>query len=293
MPSLNPDTAGSRQEQQPINLNSDKAALDENGLKKILSFILEYKGIDVSNYRKSFLLRRIRLRLLATNVSDYRQYIELLNKNNSEFNLFLDELSINVTEFFRDPDVFSAFKDIVLSEIIKRKAGAGNYNLRIWSSACASGEEPYSIAILVQEALGSNHNFAVRIWASDIDAQVLEKARKAEYPQASLQKISPQILKKYFVPAGGALYRVSDNIRQMVKFQAHNIFHEPPFKCMDIIFCRNVIIYLDRAQTKELFGKFNRLLNPKGYLVLGKVETLWEKDLFTPIDLKTKIYQKA
>jgi chemotaxis protein methyltransferase CheR len=276
-----------------MNIVKDRALLDENGLKEILCFILDHKGIDVSNYRKSFLLRRIRLRLLATNVKDYREYIELLKKDDNEFNLFLDKLSINVTEFFRDPDVFTAFKRQVLPEIIQRKQACGNHNLRIWSSACASGEEPYSIAILMQEALGDRHNFALRIWASDIDAQVLEKAKKGEYPQASLQKIAPHILKKYFTPAGEGFYRLNDTIRQMVKFQAHNIFHEPPFKWLDVIFCRNVMIYLDRSQTKELFIKFNRLLNPKGYLVLGKVEMLWEKDLFTPVDLKEKIYQKA
>lgn len=276
-----------------MNLARDKALLDENGLNKILAFVREYKGIDLSSYRQNFLLRRIRLRILTTKTTGYLEYIGFIKENPGEFNLFLDELSINVTEFFRDPDVFSAFGRLALSELIQRKQAAGNPSLRIWSSACASGEEAYSLAILLKEELGENSGLAVRIWASDVDGQAIEKAKRGEYEAGSLQKVDSGLLKKYFIPLSGSLYRVSDAIRQMVKFQAHNIFHEPPFKCLDIIFCRNVMIYLSRTQTKELFKKFNQLLNPKGYLVLGKVETLWERDLFVPVDLRMKIYQKA
>lgn len=276
-----------------MNLATEKALLDENGLKKILEFIRERKGVDLSSYRRNFLLRRLRLRLSAAKVKGYLEYVRILEKNPDEFNLFLDELSINVTEFFRDPDVFSAFRDLVLSEIIQKKLASGSRSLRIWSSACATGEEPYSIAILAKEALKDKTDFTVRILASDVDTQALEKAAKGEYEARALQRIDPSVLKKYFVPLGAARYRVREDIRKMVRFRAHNIFHEPPFKCLDIIFCRNIIIYLNRALTKELFTTFSRLLVPGGYLVLGKVETLWERDLFVPVDLKAKIYQKA
>lgn len=276
-----------------MNLAAEKALLDENGLKKILEFIRERKGVDLGSYRRNFLLRRLRLRMSAAKAKGYLEYVRLLEKNPDEFNLFLDELSINVTEFFRDPDVFNAFRDLVLSEIIQKKLASGSRSLRIWSSACATGEEPYSIAILAKEALKDNPDFAVRILASDVDAQALEKAAKGEYEAHALQRIDPSVLKKYFVPLGAARYRVREDIRKMVRFRAHNIFHEPPFKCLDIIFCRNIIIYLNRALTKELFAIFSRLLVPGGYLVLGKVETLWERDLFVPVDLKAKIYQKA
>lgn len=276
-----------------MNLAAEKALLDESGLKKILEFIRERKGVDLGSYRRNFLLRRLRLRMSAVKAKGYLEYVRLLEKNPDEFNLFLDELSINVTEFFRDPDVFSAFRDLVLSEIIQKKLASGSRSLRIWSSACATGEEPYSIAILAKEALKDKTDFTVRILASDVDAQALEKAAKGEYEARALQRIDPAVLKKYFVPLGAARYRVREDIRKMVRFRAHNIFHEPPFKCLDIIFCRNIIIYLNRALTKELFATFSRLLVPGGYLVLGKVETLWERDLFVPVDLKAKIYQKA
>lgn len=276
-----------------MNLAAEKALLDESGLKKILEFIRERKGVDLGSYRRNFLLRRLRLRMSAAKAKGYLEYVRLLEKNPDEFNLFLDELSINVTEFFRDPDVFNAFRDLVLSEIIQKKLASGSRSLRIWSSACATGEEPYSIAILAKEALKDNPDFTVRILASDVDTRALEKAAKGEYEARALQRIDPLVLKKYFVPLGAARYRVREDIRKMVRFRAHNIFHDPPFKCLDIIFCRNIIIYLNRALTKELFATFSRLLVPGGYLVLGKVETLWERDLFVPVDLKAKIYQKA
>src|SRR3989338_1585965 len=270
-----------------------KAQSDEEGLKKILDFIHEYKGLDLSSYRQNFLYRRLRLRIFSTKTKDCLEYITLLKNSPEEYNAFLDALSINVTEFFRDPDVFEAVKKAVLPELIARKEAQGNLSLRVWSSDCASGEEPYSIAILIRQALKEKGNFLVRIWASDIDNDALEKAKKAEYPAGELKNIDSEIIKKYFISCANNCCRPSDEIRQMVKFQTHNLFQRFPFKCLDVIFCRNVLIYLDRRQTKELFHTFSQLLNPGGYLVLGKVETLWERDLFVPVDLRTKIYQKV
>lgn len=271
----------------------NKAQSDEDGLKKILDYIHEYKGLDLSSYRANFLYRRLRLRIFSTKAKDYSEYITLLKNSPEEYNNFLDALSINVTEFFRDPDVFEAVKKVVLPELIARKEAQGNLSLRVWSSACASGEEPYSIAILIRQALKEKGNFLVRIWASDIDNDALQKAKKAEYPAQELKNIDSEIIKKYFISSSNNCYRPSDEIRQMVKFQTHNLFQRFPFKCLDVIFCRNVLIYLDRRQTKELFHTFSQLLNPGGYLVLGKVETLWDRDLFVPVDLRTKIYQKV
>lgn len=267
--------------------------MNEEGLKKILDFIHEYKGLDLSSYRQNFLYRRLRLRIFSTKTRDYLEYITLLKNSPEEYNAFLDALSINVTEFFRDPDVFEVVKKVVLPELIARKEARGNLSLRVWSSACANGEEPYSIAILIRQSLKEKTNFLVRIWASDIDNDALEKAKKAEYPAQELKNIDSEIIKKYFISSSNNCYRLSDEIRQMVKFQVHNLFRVFPFKCLDVIFCRNVLIYLDRRQTKELFHTFSQLLNPGGYLVLGKVETLWDRDLFVPLDLRMKIYQKV
>jgi|SRR3989338_473805 len=266
---------------------------DEENLKKILDFIHEYKGLDLSSYRQNFLYRRLRLRIFSTKAKGYFEYINLLKNSPEEYNNFLDALSINVTEFFRDPDVFEAVEKVVLPQLIARKEARGNLSLRVWSSACASGEEPYSLAILIRQSLEKKIAFLVKIWASDIDRHALEKAKKAEYPAQELKNIDSKIIKKYFISCGDNCYRPSDEIRQMVKFQVHNIFQRFPFRCLDLIFCRNLLIYLDRRRSKELFHTFSQLLNPGGYLVLGKVETLWDRGLFVPLNLRTKIYQKV
>ena len=270
-----------------------KAQSDEEGLKKILDFIHEYKGLDLSSYRQNFLYRRLRLRIFSTKTKDCLEYITLLKNSPEEYNAFLDALSINVTEFFRDPDVFEAVKKAVLPELIARKEAQGNLSLRVWSSACASGEEPYSIAILIRQALKEKGNFLVRIWASDIDNDALEKARKGEYKlDDRLAKIDKKIMKKYFIPLDNDTCRVKDEIKQMVKFEQRNLSRDPSFNYLDAIFCRNVMIYLSHQQKGELFERFHRLLNPRGYLVLSKVETLWERRLFETVLPKEKIYQK-
>ena len=269
------------------------AKSDENDLRKILHFIREYKGVDLSQYREGFAFRRLRLRIQAAKCQNYLDYIKLLQEKPEEFNRFLDNLSINVTEFFRDSDVFAAFKNILISEIIPKKEAASHRIIRFWSAGCASGEETYSLAILIKEALGAKTGFVVKIWGTDIDNDALEKARKGEYKlDDRLAKIDKKIMKKYFIPLDNDTCRVKDEIKQMVKFEQCNLSRDPSFNYLDAIFCRNVMIYLSHQQKGELFERFHRLLNPRGYLVLSKVETLWERRLFETVLPKEKIYQK-
>jgi len=275
-------------------LNTETGARDDEiNLRKILHFIREYKGVDLSQYREGFAFRRLRLRIQAAKCRNYLDYIKLLQEKPEEFNRFLDNLSINVTEFFRDTDVFAAFKNILISEIIPKKEAASHRIIRFWSAGCASGEESYSLAMLIKEALGGKTGFVVKIWGTDIDNAALEKARKGEYKlDAKLEKIDKKIMKKYFIPVDAQTCRVQDEIKQMVKFEQCNLSRDPPFNYLDAIFCRNVMIYLSHQQKGELFERFHRLLNPRGYLVLSKVETLWEKRLFETVLPKEKIYRK-
>lgn len=268
---------------------------DENGLKKIIDFIRQHKGIDLSQYREGFAFRRLRLRLQAVKCQSYLDYIKLLREEPEEFNRFLDNLSINVTEFFRDSEVFEAFKKILVSEIIPGKEASGHKTLRVWSAGCASGEETYSLAMLIKESLRAKTGFTVKIWGTDIDNDALEKAGKGEYKlDEKLKNIDKRILDKYFIPGGETdTCRVQDEIKQMVKFEQCNLNRDPSFNYLDAIFCRNVMIYLSHQQKNELFERFHRLLNPRGYLVLSKVETLWEKKLFETVLPKEKIYRKT
>jgi chemotaxis protein methyltransferase CheR len=269
--------------------------LNEQDFKMTVSFIQQQKGIDLSSYRRSFLLRRLRFRMQATESKSCLNYIELIKKDNAEFNRLLDSLAINVSEFFRDPEVFNAFSKLVLPEIIQRKKAMCHRVIRVWSCGCASGEEAYSLAILIKEALAQEDDFLVRIWGTDMDNAALEEAVRAEYRLANLKEISKEQLKKYFISLDNDSCKLKEEIRQMVKFMKHNIIVDPPLKSMDIIFCRNVMIYLNRQQQDVLFKKFNRGLNSKGYLVIGKVEFIWGdlRNLFIPVESHQKIYQKV
>lgn len=267
----------------------------EQDLKRVLDFIHQQKGIDLSSYRQNFILRRLRFRINATNSENGFGYINLIKKNSDEFNRFLDTLAINVTEFFRDPDVFAVFRKVALSEIIKRKESTNNRVVRAWSAGCASGEETYSLAILIKEEVLEKENFLVRIWGTDIDNEALGEARKAEYEASRLKEVDKKRLEEYFIPLSNGSYRLKEEIRRMVRFDQHNLISDLPLKFMDIILCRNVMIYLSHHQQEILFKKFNQSLNPKGYLVIGKVETIWSdlRDLFIPVELRQKIYQKV
>ena len=273
-------------------LTENAVLIDDITLKKITDFIFQQKELDLESYRKNFLIRRLSLRLQATKSESAQEYLKLLREDPREINQFLDHLSINVTEFFRDPDVFEAFRKTALRDILARKQGACRRVLRIWSAGCASGQEAYSLAIVAALELGEKSDLRVKIWGTDIDEAALEEARKGEYEAQSLQKIDKRLLAKYFIPIDNNSYRISDKIRQMVEFKKCNLADEPPFKLLDAIFCRNVMIYLSRPQKDDLFSRFHYLLNPGGYLVLSKVETLWEKNKFLTILPKEKIYQK-
>ena len=275
-----------------MTLTENKSLIDELTLKKITDFIFQQKELDLESYRKNFLIRRLSLRLQATKSESAQEYLKLLREDPREINQFLDHLSINVTEFFRDPDVFEAFRKTALRDILARKQGACRRVLRIWSAGCASGQEAYSLAIIAALELGEKSDLRVKIWGTDIDEAALEEAGKGEYEAQSLQKIDKRLLAKYFIPIDNNSYRISDKIRQMVEFKKCNLADEPPFKLLDAIFCRNVMIYLSRPQKDDLFSRFHFLLNPGGYLVLSKVETLWEKNRFQTILPKEKIYQK-
>lgn len=269
--------------------------LNEQDLKVALSFIQRQKGVDLSSYRKSFFLRRLRSRMQATGSENCLSYINFIEKDNDEFNRFLDTLAINVTEFFRDPEVFLAFRKVVIPEIIQRKKSTYQGVIRIWSAGCASGEEAYSLAILVKDVLVEKDNFIVKIWGTDMDNEALKEAREAEYKLDKLKEVTKEQLKNYFIRLDNGTYRLKEEIKQMVKFTKHSLISDSPLKSMDIIFCRNVMIYLNRQQQEILFKKFNQSINSKGYLVIGKVEVIWSdlKGLFIPVVSDQKIYQKA
>lgn len=267
----------------------------ERELSTFLCSLQRLKGIDLSSYREPFLQRRLRARMIARQADTPFGYFTLLKNEPDEYNRFLEALSINTTEFFRDPDVFDFFRKNCLKEVIQRKVSLKHENIRIWSAACASGEEVYSLAIMLREELKERiDNFRIRIWGTDIDKAALEEAKRAEYSKRSLQEVDSEILKRYFTKTEEDLYRLKTPIKELVRFTEHNLNSDEPLKYMEVIFCRNVMIYLRRKQQEALCVNFYEALNPRGYLVIGKVEGLLGalKELFIPVDLNKKIFQK-
>jgi chemotaxis protein methyltransferase CheR len=267
--------------------------VNQEQLNKVITFINKKKGIDLCSYRQSFIFRHLRSRMNDLNIADYLEYITYLKNNSGEIDSFLEDLSINVTHFFRDPEVFTAFQKGPLAELIGRKTKSNLNLIRLWSAACASGQEAYSLAIMMSEALAGRNDFVVKIWATDIDKEALEKAKIGEYEEKDLKEAGKKILEKYFEPVYNGKYSVKDSIRKMVRFDKLNLISDPGLKFIDIIFCRNVMIYFTREQQESLFVKFYNSLNSDGYLVIAKVESIWNKEMFSNIDTYNKIYRKA
>lgn len=271
-----------------------KLKFPDEDIIRILRFINERRGVDLSSYRRNFVDRHLRSRLVDTKSANSTDYINHLKNNPGELDLFLDALSINVTHFFRDKEVFDAFKRIVIQELMTSKAsGAEKRLIRVWSAACASGQEPYSIAMLLNEAAAGRDNLMIRIWATDVDSDVLGKAKQGSYAADELKHIpDPAFIDKYF-NRDGDRYTVKDELKALVRFERHNLITDPPLKFMDVVFCRNVMIYFKKEQQDALMVKFSQSLNSRGYLVIAKVESIWEKSLFVPVDHIQKIYRKV
>lgn len=269
-------------------LNEDK------NFHSLLEKIHEEHGVDLTEYRPKCLGRRIYTRLQATSSGSIAEYIRYLDENPSEYKNLMDAVTINVTEFFRNPEVFHAIEKIVLPELIARKRAEGKTILRIWSAGCASGEETYSFAILLCEYLKEQTNdFRINIYGTDIDKKVLAYAIEGKYPSAALKEVPLHIIQKYF-SADGENYVIADKVRLITKFMHHDLVKDKPIEHVDLILCRNVVIYFSRDLTHKIYAAFYQSLHTKGYLILGKVEALWGEvtRYFKAVDNRERIYQK-
>lgn len=276
----------------PHSLDSDR----EQAFSDLLDKIREARGVDFGQYHKAILKRRIALRLVANMVTSYTEYLKVLARNPGEYDRLFDAFTINVSEFFRDPDIWLTLKDLIKKGI--QQSNLKKRPLVIWSAACAGGEEPYSLAIIAR-FLDSQHQ-SVKIIASDIDCTVLDRAQKGYYKPEQIAKAagSSAIIKgldiySYFVskPEG---YCVRDFVKQIVEFRRLDLNSLDYLKEVDIILCRNVFIYFTKPLQEQIVDKFYRALNSDGYLVIGKTETLVAeaKLIFQEIDIGHKIYQK-
>ncbi len=277
--------------------NALKPALEdeiENGdpdLKTIIQFIHKIKNVDFNHYKMNTIKRRMLRRMLIHDIKTIKEYAALIAQDKKEIDLLYQDLLINVTDFFRDTDAFLNLKNIVLPRLIKSKA-AGE-TLRIWVAACATGEEVYSIGMLLFELQESKAlKMPFQIFASDLSVEAINEARMGEYSVQQLKSVSPKQLQQFFTKSKDK-YRIAKPLRDVCIFAQHNILSDPPFSRIDFISCRNVLIYLNTTAQKKIISTFHYALNEYGFLMLGKSETIGAStQLFTPLSKKYKIYAR-
>ncbi len=266
----------------------------ENVLQEIFILLRTQTGHDFSQYKPNTIHRRIERRMAAHQFKTIDGYLQYLQQKPTEVDALLHDLLIGVTSFFRDPAAFKELETQVIPQLFANKpAGAA---IRIWSIGCSTGEEAYSIAILLQERMATlKQSYNVQIFASDIDRQAIATARAGLYSASIVDALSPERLARFFtVEHDGSSYRIHKSIRDMLVFSEHNAIKDPPFSRLDLISCRNILIYMGRDLQKKLIPLCHYALNPDGFLFLGTSETVGEfHDLFATLDRKLKLYQRT
>ncbi len=260
-------------------------------LGKIFVLLRARTGNDFSYYKHATIKRRIKRRMLLHRIDRLGDYVKLLNERPAEVEALFQDILINVTEFFRDPEVFEALVKNIYPRLLKeRRPGAP---IRIWVCGCSTGEEPYSLAMTLLEHLGDQANgIPVQIFATDIDEKAVKAARDGVYPEGITANVSPRRLKRFFTRAQAG-YRISRAIRDMCVFAVQNVVKDPPFSRLDMVCCRNMLIYFEGVLQKRVLQTFHYALRPNGFLLLGSSETTGgHAELFSLIDKKSKIYTK-
>ncbi len=260
-------------------------------LNKIFLLVRSTTGHDFSQYKPNTIRRRIERRMAVHQLEHISEYVRYLQKNVAETKTLFRDLLITVTNFFRDPKAFKILNEKVILPMAKDKSN--DANIRVWIPGCATGEEAYSVAILFSEAMKKlKKHFNVQIFATDIDAAAIEYARLGGYPDSIAADVSTERLRNFFIKEENA-FRVKKQLRQLVVFAAQNLIKDAPFSKLDLVCCRNVLIYLNASLQKKILPLFHYTLNPDGVMFLGTSETIGEfADLFTPVDTKWKIFRR-
>jgi two-component system CheB/CheR fusion protein len=267
------------------------AAETAEQLARICAIVKRRTGHDFSQYKTNTLVRRIQRRMQVLQVPSVVGYLARLRTDPKESDQLFRDLLIGVTHFFRDPAAFEVLAREVVPRIVEH-AGSGGF-IRVWTPGCATGEEAYSVGILLKEEIErKGYQPKVQIFAGDIDDDALDFARAGRYPEGMAEHIKPERLERFFIRHKHS-YQVVKEIREMCLFSTHNLIKDPPFSRLDLIVCRNLLIYLEAAAQKHVASLFHYSLRPDGYLFLGPAENLaGPPDLFTTIDKKHRIYQR-
>ncbi len=262
---------------------------DEEIFSHIYGVLKKVSNIDFTNYKRTTVLRRIERRMVVNHSASFQDYAHWLDNNVEEVKILVREILIGVTNFFRDASAFEQLKQSTIRPLVEK--AKENESIRVWSAGCSTGEEAYSIAILFQEVMEELHmERDVKIFATDVDVSAIEKAGKGVFTESILDDVSSERLAKYFTKKND-LYYISKTIRRMIIFAPHNMLSDPPFGKLDLISCRNVMIYFQPVLQRGLFAIFHSALKNGGYLFLGKSETANEcANVFRPYRGAEKIY---
>jgi two-component system CheB/CheR fusion protein len=264
----------------------------EQGLTDLLDYVKEARGFDFSGYKRASLSRRIIKRMEALGVQDFASYRDRLEVDQGEFAQLFDYILINVTGFFRDSETWDFVQQRIIPELIEGKDERDP--IRVWCAGCASGEEAYSVAMLLAEALG-REGFArrVKIYATDLDGDALTTARQASYSPKEVEPIPADLLNGYFARVGEN-FVFDKEVRRAIIFGRHDLVQDSPISRVDLLVCRNTLMYFNAETQSRIIGHFSFALNEGGYLVLGKAEMMFaHTKAFTSLDLKRRVFTKA
>jgi two-component system CheB/CheR fusion protein len=258
----------------------------------LLQYLKEARGFDFTGYKRSSLVRRVDRRMAQVNVPDYVEYLDYLQVHPAEFTSLFNTILINVTSFFRDPETWEFLRTAVLPAM--PAANDSDAPLRVWSAGCASGEEAYTLAMLIAEVLGMDaFRHRVKIYATDVDEEGLAQARQASFDQQDIRTVQPEFVEKYFEPAGSR-YAFRKDLRRSVIFGRNDLVQDAPISRIDLLVCRNTLMYFNAEAQLRILSRFHFALADHGVLFLGKAEMLLSRtNLFQPIDLKQRMFRKV
>ena len=264
----------------------------DRDFEALLNYLKQSRGFDFSGYKRSSLMRRIARRMQYVDLENFADYIDYLEVHPDEFVHLFDLILINVTSFFRDSPTWTYVSEEIIPRITADKAP--NDPIRIWSAGCASGEEAYTAAMVLAEALGiDQYRERVKIYASDADEQALSRARQAVYSAREVTGIPPHLLDKYFEHIDHR-YIFRKDLRRMVIFGRHDLIQDAPISRIDLLMCRNTLMYFNTETQAKVLARFHFALGEKGYLFMGKAEMLFaHSNLFMPVDMKRRVFNKV
>jgi two-component system CheB/CheR fusion protein len=265
---------------------------DWPAIEEILSLLSARAGVAFEQYRKGTLVRRIRQRMRLRRLASLADYARDLRTDAAELDALFDYVLIGITAFFRDPEAWEELRAHAIADIVQRRSPA--QPIRAWVPGCATGEEPYSLGMLLLEAVEATRaSIPIKIFATDIDAKALEVARAGRYPHRLLASVSAQRVRRFFVREDDEYARVCNELRRCVIFAAQDVTNDPPYSHLDLISCRNLLIYLERDAQGRVIQLFHFALREGGYLFLGCAEGVARRsELFEAVCAKWRIYRR-